>query len=160
MSKTSLNEKLLLDVKADDKKKFVKDQSPLLLSLFALGLIFRIAYSYFENEASSALMFNLLISFIILSVTFSASIPLYWKANKELIKFPDKKNKKAMWLVIISQGMLQGVLLPAVMTDYSMNPISRIIFKHVFFLIFLGLITGYMAWDGWKTERIKELVDK
>jgi hypothetical protein len=148
MNKTPLNERILLSVKADDKKKFVKDQSALLTTLFAFGLIFRVAYSYFENEATSKMTFNLIICAIVVLLAFFASLPLMWKANKELLKLPDKNNKKAMWLTILSHGMLQqGVWLPAVMTDYYGYPITKIIFKHIFFLIFMGLLSGYLACD-------------
>ena len=112
-----------------------------------------------DFEAKNNLISNTWIRLIIWIITAIISSRFLWKSKKELIKFPSKENKKAMWYHILSTGIFGFAMYLAVFSiDYTETSLGKIFFKHLFYMIFAGLLSGYVSWDGTKTERLKEII--
>lgn len=163
MQKIGNDVKLILYVKNNDKKKFILTWGLFQLGLFTILLILMgLLSQVIDHEAANYFAVNTFIRIFIWIIATLISSYFLWKGCQEIIKQPEKSNKKAKWLVILAMGVFSsGVMLPIFMTDYVDSSLGSIIFKHLFIMISFGVFSGFITgWEGRNFEQIKEELNK
>jgi hypothetical protein len=160
MKKKGLDEKFLFLVKENNNKKFFTLFIGYSALLFVVLAVISVLFAPFlGDEAISNFVPNMFIRIFLLMMAVTASSSLMWQSYSELMKFPDNTNDKAMWLQILSLGVFGiAFILPMFNIDYVGESFGRIISHHIYYMITLGILVGYLSWNSKNFNKIKEIV--
>ncbi|MCK5760077.1 MAG: hypothetical protein KAH33_02205 [Candidatus Delongbacteria bacterium] len=159
MLKLDLDEKFSLYAKEGNNIKFFGTFIGYsLLVFFVLSILSIILAPFLGTEAMDNFVQNMWIRILFWMMTVTISSSFMWQSYSELMKFPDKENEKSMWFHILSVGVF-GVafILPMFNTDYVGESFGQIFAHHLFYMITLGILAGYISWGGRNFERLKEI---
>lgn len=160
MKKKGLDEKFLLLTKGNENKKFyvlfVSYSALLFLVLAIISILFAPLLS---EEALGNFVPNMWIRILLWMMSVTASSSLMWQSYNELLHYPEKSNEKAMWLHILSLGVFGiAFIFPMFNIDYVGEGFGEILSEHLFYMLTLGILGGYVSWNAKNFTKIKEIV--
>ena len=160
MKRKNLDIKLLLLVKESNNKKFfitfIGYSALFLLILAVLSILFA---PFLSEEVLGNFIPNMWIRILLWMMTVTASSSLMWQSYSELLHFPDESNEKAMWLQILSLGVFGiAFVLPMFNIDYIGEGFGQIFSHHLYYMITLGILVGYLFWYARNFKKIKEII--
>lgn len=160
MKKIGLDEKFLLFVKTNNIKKFFITFIGYSFLLFVILSMLTVLFAPFlSDKASGNFILNMWIRIFLWMMIVPASSSLMWQSYSELLHFPDKSNEKAMWLQILSLGVFGiAFILPMFNIDYAGEGFGDIFSHHLFYMLTLGILGGYVSWNAKNFNKIKEIV--
>ena len=159
MLKINLDEKFSIYAKENNNIKFFGTfVGYSLLVFFTMSILSVILAPFLGTEAMDNFVQNMWIRILLWMMTVTISSSFMWQSYSELMKFPDRENEKSMWFHILSVGVFGiAFYMPMFNTDYVGESFGQILARHLFSMITLGLLAGYISWGGRNFERLKEI---
>ncbi|MDA3885422.1 MAG: hypothetical protein PF638_07515 [Candidatus Delongbacteria bacterium] len=160
MKKISFDEKFLLLTKENDSKRFFTSFIGYSALFFVVLAVISVLFAPFlGDEALGNFVPNMFIKIFLGMIAAITSSGFLWQSHSELLHYPDKSNEKAMWLQILSLGVFGiAFVLPMFNIDYVGESFGQIFSHHLFNMLTLGPLVGYISWKSKDFKKIKEIV--
>ena len=160
MIKKGFDEKFLLLTKENNNKKFFTLFIGYSALFFLVFIVISVLFAPFlSDEALGHFVPNMFIRIFLWMMTVTISSSFMWQSYKELMKYPDKSNEKAMWFYILSTGVFGiAFVLPMFNIDYVGESFGQIFSHHLFNMVTLGPLGGYVAWNGRNFDHLNKII--